>query len=61
MMLIFLLILRPVSPCQVGALILDLALFGALGVAIYSTFHAAGGVKALTEFAQDIISLKLWQ
>lgn len=45
----------------VGAILLDLALFGALLVGFYSAFVAGGGVKGLLDVLQSIVKLQIWE
>ena len=46
---------------MVGAILLDLALFGAILVGFYSAFVAGGGVKGVLDVAQSIVKLQLWE
>lgn len=45
----------------VGAILLDLALFGCMLVGFYSAFQAGGGVKGLLELLQQVLKMQLWE
>ena len=44
----------------VGVLLLDVALLASMGVSVYSTFVAAGGVAGAMALFADVITLNLW-